>query len=203
MAKRVMRSNRRTQRRRGSLLKQKKKRSKLLKRTLKRRNSFRKKNTYKRRKTNMKRGGRPESPPLKDRRYYENVHNFAHFYEKDRNHGYRHIFNKLTELFNLPGVNIFVERKTILGGKRMCKVIKFEQRPFSSNFVRFENKGECKRKLGDLGRHGISFDYLIDNYMPFPEGDGDVGVKLCFYHKNEALYSFGAKHGSISRREEI
>lgn len=57
MAKRVMRSNKRTQRRRGSQLKQRKKRSKLLKRTLKRRNSFRKKNTYKRRKTNMKGGG--------------------------------------------------------------------------------------------------------------------------------------------------
>jgi hypothetical protein len=57
MGKRVMRSNKRTQRRRGSKLKQRKKRSKLLKRTLKRRNSFKKKNTYKRRKTNMKRGG--------------------------------------------------------------------------------------------------------------------------------------------------
>ena len=57
MGRRVVRSKKRTQRRRGSQLKQRKKRSKLLKRTLKRRNSFRKKNTYKRRKTNMKRGG--------------------------------------------------------------------------------------------------------------------------------------------------
>lgn len=57
MGKRVMRSNKRTQRRRGSKLKQRKKRSKLLKRTTKRRNSFKKKNTYKRRRTNMKRGG--------------------------------------------------------------------------------------------------------------------------------------------------
>ena len=194
MAKRVMRSNRR----RGSQLKQRGKRSKLLKR----RNSFRKKNTYKRRKTNMKRGGRPESHPLNDRIYYGNVSNFAHFYEKHRRQGSRHIFNELTKLFNLPGVNIFVERKTILGGTRMCKVIKFERSRLRDDFVRFENEGKCKRKLGDLGRHGISLDNLIDNYFPFPEEDGDVDVKLCFYHKNEVLYSYAAKRGSLQRRKE-
>ena len=70
MGKRVMRSNKRTQRRRGSKLKQRQKRSKLLRRTLrrtlKRRNSFKKKNTYKRRRTNMKRGGSPTGKRIID-----------------------------------------------------------------------------------------------------------------------------------------
>ena len=74
----------------------------------------------------MKRGGRPESLPLEDRQYYGNVHNFAHFYGEHRWKGSRYIFNELTKLFNLPGVKIFVERKTILGGERLCEVEKFE-----------------------------------------------------------------------------
>ena len=200
MAKRVMRSNRRTQRRRGSQLKQRKKRSKLLKRTLKRRNSFRKKNTYKRRKTNMKRGGNADPVPLKNRRYYGNVHKFAHFYEEHCRKGSRYIFNELTKLLNLRGVSIFVERKTILGGKRKCRVINIEHSRLRDDFVRFENEGECKRKHGDFRRHGITLDNLIDNYFTFVEEDEDVGVKLCFYHKNEALYSYAAK-GMFIRQE--
>ena len=149
----------------------------------------------------MKRGGRPESHPLKDRKYYGRVHNFAHFYEIHRRKGSGYIFNELTKLLNLQGVSIFVERKTILGGKRKCRVINIERSRLRDDFVRFENEGECKRKPGDLGRHGISLDNLIDNYLPFPEKDEDVGVKLCFYHKNEALYSYAAKHEPLQRRE--
>ena len=75
---------------------------------------------------------------------------------------------------------IFVERKTILGGKRKCRVIKIERSRLRDDFVRFENEGECKRKRGDFRRHGITLDNLIDNYLPFVEKDEGVGVKLCF-----------------------
>ena len=88
MSRRVIRSKKRTYktyRRRGSQLLQRNKRSKLLKRTLKRRNSFRKKNTYKRRKTNMKIGGRlnDEDPPdLSDPYTFVNFFNNGYYMKK-------------------------------------------------------------------------------------------------------------------------
>ena len=150
MAKRVMRSYRRTHRRRGSQLKQRKKRSKLLKRTLKRRNSFRKKNTYKRRKTNMKRGGRPRHSPylsVKDDSPFKNIENAIKDIDSGNEPARINII--ITELMELVKTNdIYVKDES-----RECKI----KRVNPNGVIEFDIDENCKssnriRRMFDRGR---------------------------------------------------
>lgn len=162
MAKRVMRSNRRTQRRRGSQLKQRKKRSKLLKRTLKRtlkrRNSFRKKNTYKRRKTNMKRGGRSRTlteVEVREKKEKMNDH-YAQLIEDNLrggpegggaiSGGLSHAINQL----NNNGNNIYVTR----GHDHICRVVKVLM-----GKIHFHPNSTCK----SFSKWRRGFDRIFEN----------------------------------------
>jgi len=185
-----MRSNRRTQRRRGSQLKQRKKISKLLKRTLKRRNSFRKKNTYKRRKTNMKRGGRPRvevedakaradtrdrvaewvaseagQKALKEKS--DNLGDFAYDYNDDTYSDLSELAKKLQDYIN-NNIKIGVSRSTHMRkDPQTCLVESVND--FPELFVYFKDEGNCeqtwKRASKKFGRkHGISLRHLTDKY---------------------------------------
>jgi hypothetical protein len=149
MAKRVMRSNRRTQRRRGSQLKQRKKRSKLLKRTLKRRNSFRKKNTYKRRKTNMKRGGRPRTLTEVNDHYAKLIGDNLQAGPEGGgaiSGGLSHAINQL----NNNGNNIYVTR----GHDHICKVDKVLM-----GKIHFHPNSTCK----SFSKWRRGFDRIFEN----------------------------------------
>jgi len=185
MGKRVMRSNRRTQRRRGSQLKhkQRKKRSKLLKRTLKRtlkrRNSFRKKNTYKRRRTNMKRGGM----------LAVDLTTFADSFNKGYYMKYLIRLSKdLTALLNdkeklKRGVK--VKRNTYMGNETFCEIDRVNEEEL---FVYFKDEGVCKQKWKTpsklFGRkHGISLTHLMNNYEASILGNENEGYYLDFTRK--------------------
>lgn len=188
MAKRVMRSNRRTQRRRGSQLKQRKKRSKLLKRTLtrtlKRRNSFRKKNTYKRRKTNMKRGGRPRAET--DNKSYNELNEFV---TKFNDGIYMKLSTRLsielTELL-LTNTMMKVARNTLMrDGVRFCEIDRVDK---TELFVYFKDDDKCsqtwKKTSKLLGRkHGISLTHLMNNYIAEVRGNETHGYYLQFTRK--------------------
>ena len=202
MAKRVMRSNRRTQRRRGSQLKQRKKRSKLLKRTLKRRNSFRKKNTYKRRKTNMKRGGRPiddvgKTPDVTEQTTaateLTNPYTQLNKFVEDYNSGtYKEddwtLMGKLAKhlsRFIERGIEIKVRRNTYMGNEKFCKIARVDE---TELFVYFKDEGVCQQTWKKFSKkfwrkHGISFTHLINNYKVHIWGNRTDGYYLEFSRK--------------------
>ena len=189
MGKRVMRSNKRTQRRRGSKLKQRKKRSKLLKRTTKRRNSFKKKNTYKRRRTNMKRGGRPVKEALEK-------------FVKDYNDGiytdgpYRRFENKLardlTKLID-EGIRIRLVRRTLMRDRddeRICFIQRVDQGELFLYFNKYIHTNSCPKYKYSLGRkHGISLTHLLDNYSAYVRGNDNDGY-LDFMRKPKKKFGY-------------
>lgn len=200
MAKRVMRSNRRTQRRRGSQLKHRGKRSKLLKRTLKRRNSFRKKNTYKRRKTMMKRGGRtgaddPSRVVETDSPSHEvDLGKFVDDFNKGEYMKIpKRLSNDLTALLNDEvqlerGVRVI--RNTYMGNEKDCKIDRVDENEL---FVYFKDEGSCtqiwKRPSKFLRRkHGISLTHLMNNYNARVMGNDNAGNYLEFTRKSGRIF---------------